>query len=171
MSAVDTKPSWLEDRRDPVTQLPTTLYPFGIHHELIAGEQTGRWQLDLKDKMGLPIKAVSTHPDIWSAFRAMTDAYQEWFASRPVDRVYFIGSELKTGALVKIGHSVYPEARLRSLQTGNHERLQIFAMAPGGREQEAKYHSRWRARRPSGEWFMLGDCIINEIHRLQEQAA
>lgn len=103
----------------------------------------------------------------FAAFRKMVDAYEAWRMIRPIERVYFIGTELRAGVPIKVGFSTDPEARLRNLQTAHSEPLQIFATVPGGKALEAKYHSRWRARRKTGEWFTLGDCILNEISRLQ----
>jgi hypothetical protein len=154
--------------RDPVTRLPTQIYPFRM--KLVDGV----WivMFDLQDLV-TPPKSIGQHAKAFSAFRIMLTAYEAWFPTRPIERVYFIGDDLRAGRMVKIGFSIDPAARLRQLQTSSPERLRIFATVPGGKSVEEKYHRRWSARRRAGEWFILGDCILAEIERLnaREDAA
>lgn len=67
--------------------------------------------------------------------------------------VYFIATE--SGSAIKIGAAKDPDARLRSLQTGNHERLRllktIYCDEPELRE--AEYHRDLESARIRGEWF------------------
>lgn len=100
----------------------------------------------------------------------MLDLYEEYFPKRAVEQVYFIGTGMENGCMIKVGYSMYPEARLKTLQTGHPEKLHLLATTPGGRFLEEKYHRRWRVRRAAGEWFYMGDCIRNEIKRLQMEA-
>lgn len=160
---------WHESKlyRDEETRLPTQLYPFHLERP---DDQATHWLVifDPRDGRAAP-KRVGKAGDIFAAFQKMFDAYKAWFPTRPIERVYFIGDELRVGRMVKIGYSISPEARLRALQTSSPERLKIFATVPGGRALEGKYHSRWKPRRRAGEWFVLGDCIIDEIARLSVQ--
>lgn len=149
--------------RDPETRLPRHIYPF-----LLEQDDAG-WMLLNLEKGGCQ-SVGGPFTDIFSGFRALVDAYEKWFQIRPVDQVYFIGTRLRVGDLVKVGYSRDPEARLRQLQTSTGEKLQIFATIPGTRETERKYHNRWRARRRAGEWFTIGDCIIAEIERIRSAA-
>lgn len=169
----DNPDNWHETdfHRDHETRLPTRLYPFEICEVYTPRhEPTGKWELAHNTWDGRPSRSISKHEGIFAAYRAMIDAYEKWLPNRPQEQVYFIGSELRTGALVKIGYSTNPAARLRTLQTSNAEPLRIFATTFGDRDLEARYHRRWSARRRAGEWFILGDCIIDEIKRLQEAA-
>ena len=161
-------PKWKEGDlyRDKLTRLPTQLYPFVLHR------REDGLQLRFEGKRGIMHDVGEPEPDIWTAHASMIAHYRAWFdrqqpcTSEGLSKVYFIGSELKIGRPVKVGVSIHPEARLKSLQTGHPERLQIFATTPGGVDMERKYHRRWQTRRQKGEWFTLGACIINEINRL-----
>lgn len=159
--------------RDDHTRLPTALYPFFMRRGWDENSRpAGPWRVEYNPERGKASKKIlGEYHDIFDAFEAMLAAYREWFPKRPEERVYFIGTELRVGAMVKIGFSRNPEARLRALQTSHHERLQIFATVPGGRRDEQEYHHRWRRRRTSGEWFTLGDCIIDAIKLLQAEGA
>jgi hypothetical protein len=161
---------WDEDdlMRDECTRLPTALYPFQMEREHDDhGRLTGRWEIKFYPRDGSDKdRLIAVRDETFAAFQVMFKAYREWFPTRPEPQVYFIGTQLKPGALVKIGFSQSPIARLRQLQTSNPERLQIFVSIPGTKHLEQKYHSRWKPRRRTGEWFVLGDCIIDEINRL-----
>lgn len=155
-----------ELHRDRETRLPTALHPFHIDRD----HETGLWSLTYEGiKDNVPIQ--DSFSDIFSAFRAMLDAYEQWLPSRPSPRIYFIGTELRRGAAIKVGFSYNPEERLKQLQTATPERLRILATTPGTKDDEAKYHRRWRLRRQAGEWFTVGECIIDEIERLNAQTA
>ncbi|MCX4967057.1 GIY-YIG nuclease family protein [Streptomyces sp. NBC_00654] len=69
--------------------------------------------------------------------------------------VYVIGSA--GSSRVKIGTSVCPEKRLKELQTGNPDRLDVLWYTPGGRELEAQLHQAFADQRVEGEWFDFGD--------------
>ncbi|MFE1877743.1 GIY-YIG nuclease family protein [Streptomyces sp. NPDC059496] len=58
---------------------------------------------------------------------------------------------------VKIGTSVNPGQRLKELQTGNPDVLEIRWTTPGGRELETALHQAFAAYRTAGEWFDFGD--------------
>ncbi|MFF9594058.1 GIY-YIG nuclease family protein [Streptomyces sp. NPDC014646] len=57
---------------------------------------------------------------------------------------------------VKIGTSNNPEKRLKELQTGNPDRLEVLWSTPGGRELESMLHRAFAAYRVEGEWFDFG---------------
>lgn len=66
--------------------------------------------------------------------------------------VYFIGA--RSLARVKIGQTQgSPHERMRALQTGSPERLEVLAMVHGGPSLEAELHERFAASRVHGEWF------------------
>lgn len=66
--------------------------------------------------------------------------------------VYFIQSV--DSLRIKIGVAKDPVDRLRSLQTGCPERLELIATIPcAGVEQERKLHRQFRRDKIHGEWF------------------
>lgn len=65
--------------------------------------------------------------------------------------IYFIRA--LTGGPIKIGTAGNPWQRAATLQTGNPEKLGVFAVIHGGRAEEASLHSRFAAARVQGEWF------------------
>ncbi|GGY71276.1 hypothetical protein GCM10010363_60650 [Streptomyces omiyaensis] len=69
--------------------------------------------------------------------------------------VYVIGPVGSTR--VKIGTSNNPEKRLKELQTGNPERLEVLWSTHGGRELESALHGAFAAFRVEGEWFDFAD--------------
>ena len=143
------------------TDLPYVVGPFRM-------ESNGKeWIVEFESTNGKISALAGCYTDPFDACLAMIKAHREWLPTRPRPMVYFIGPSLAVGELVKIGTSSNPEARRRSLQTAHGRKLTIFAMVEGDRELEARYHSRWRARRRTGEWFLLGDPIIREIERLR----
>lgn len=65
--------------------------------------------------------------------------------------IYFIRS--LAGGPIKIGTAGNPWQRCATLQTGNPEKLGVFAVIHGGRMEEIALHSRFAAERVQGEWF------------------
>jgi T5orf172 domain len=158
---------WYMEMEDRKTGLPTALGPFSIWEERDEDGPNGKWSVKVVTKAGRHDAVLFDGLDgVFAAYRRLIDCFEAWQLIKPVERVYFIGTKLARGHDVKVGYSRDPKARLRALQTSHGERLQIFATVEGGKDLEAKYHTRWRSRRRSGEWFTIGDCIINEIERL-----
>lgn len=79
--------------------------------------------------------------------------------------VYFIAS---ASGPIKIGIVINPQNRLRGLQTGHHEKLELLATCAGGADQERAYHELFAAHRLQGEWFERSPAILAEIERLQK---
>lgn len=65
--------------------------------------------------------------------------------------VYFI-REKGTGC-IKIGKTTDVRGRIKGLQTGSPQGLQLLAVVPGYTEVEDRMHRRFAAHRVSGEWF------------------
>lgn len=72
--------------------------------------------------------------------------------------VYLIGNARRKR--LKIGWSVSPERRLRSLQSATADRLRILATFPGTMEDERLTHSLFRSYRIRYEWFNAHATII-----------
>lgn len=158
---------WNSDPHPP-SGLPMGMGPFYIREQFGPNyARTNRFDVCVTDRKRQEKKLFRDIEGIFPAFRIMTDCMEAWAPIRPVDRVYFIGTELAEGKLVKVGFSRDPDARLRDLQTAHGERLQIFATVEGGMDLERKYHNRWKFRRAEGEWFTLCPPILAEIARLK----
>jgi hypothetical protein len=65
--------------------------------------------------------------------------------------VYFIESGF--GGLIKIGYASNPQARLRTLQTGNPEELHILAVMEAPPWMERELHKTFRKENIVAEWF------------------
>lgn len=70
----------------------------------------------------------------------------------------------------KIGFSKNPKARLKQLQTGNPEVLDIIACCPGSKKLEASLHKFFEVKQIKGssaqEWFVLSDNDVEKIKYL-----
>jgi hypothetical protein len=74
--------------------------------------------------------------------------------------VYFIRPVGKAGP-IKIGHSVFPPARLISLQAWSYEELEIISQLEGGRKMERAIHERFAKYQIRGEWFeAVPDLVV-----------
>jgi hypothetical protein len=70
--------------------------------------------------------------------------------------VYLIANE---SGQVKIGYSAKsPEARLKSMQTGNHEKLTLVWVIAGDDNDERILHNVFKDKRVKGEWFSTANC-------------
>ena len=104
-----------------------------------------------------PVEYVETEAEIVSALhREADDAAQS-------ATCYFIGA---SEGPVKIGFSIDPPSRLRSLQYSSPVRLSILAMARGGPKRESAYHRQFQDIRLYGEWFERTPSLQAEIDRL-----
>lgn len=81
--------------------------------------------------------------------------------------LYFISD----GIDIKIGFTDRPiEERLAKLQTGNRNRLTVFAtIANGTRATEADCHRNWAADRINLEWFNGSEAMRDRIRNLCDQ--
>lgn len=77
--------------------------------------------------------------------------------------LYLIVNESKTKC--KIGFSKDPEKRLKALQTGNPEKLEVLATYPAGRIEEIKYHRMFAYLKLNGEWFSFSPQIAELVYR------
>lgn len=69
-------------------------------------------------------------------------------------RVYFIGAA--AAAFIKVGKANNVEGRVKELQTGNPERLIVYATLDGDKHLEGLFHSALKGVRAEGEWFQRG---------------
>ncbi len=77
----------------------------------------------------------------------------------------------------KIGESINPTERCKTLQTGNKRKLMIYKTVFCGTKMqaqaiEASIHERFKHTRISGEWFKISkrevDQVVQEITRLHD---
>ena len=80
-------------------------------------------------------------------------------------RVYFIavGDEA-----IKIGVAQNVEARMASLQTGNHEKLRLIGSIPGDVTTEKKFHRVFAKYHVHGEWFKAAPPLLQFIEFIIE---
>lgn len=115
----------------------------------------------------IDIKRIRQGPDVWKRHMSTKTWCHEIFLDaidmavsrhrvpapaprRPRQVVtYFIQSEF--GGHFKIGKSVNPESRLKTLQTGRADKLRIVKLIKG--DVEAKLHQQFAHLREGGEWF------------------
>lgn len=87
--------------------------------------------------------------------------------------VYFIGPEAllcRSDPKVKIGFTTgSPFARLRSLQTGCPEFLDVWAFIAGTQELEAALHRTFDNLRSHGEWFYVQDKLHSFLSYLGDE--
>lgn len=80
--------------------------------------------------------------------------------------VYFIHApKLK---LVKIGHSVDPEGRLRALRCGIPVDMKIVGKVYGGLITERTYHDKFKKLRVSGEWFKATPFLLGMVSHFDQ---
>jgi hypothetical protein len=75
--------------------------------------------------------------------------------------IYFIQS----GDAVKIGYSADPKSRIKKLSTANPNCLLILGVMDGGMDEELSIHARFAKHHLRGEWFAIGDEIIEFIEQ------
>lgn len=74
--------------------------------------------------------------------------------------IYFIQRE--PCGLVKIGCSRRPLQRLQGLQAAHPERLRLFRLLRGARDEERYVHDLFAAHRVRGEWFCFDSSMLDE---------
>jgi hypothetical protein len=83
-------------------------------------------------------------------------------------KVYFIGTECRVGARVKIGIAYEPKQRLSNLRTANPDPLELLATMPGDKPEEARLHRKFSRSRVSGEWFTITPALKRTIENARE---
>lgn len=114
----------------------------------------------------------------WPAFVAYYLVFSEYMKllrdgkpipPRPVEEsasarlVYFI----RAGDRVKIGTAAEPLRRLREIQVGNPEVLELLHTMPGKHADERRLHKRFASHRLAGEWFHYADEIQQYVEQLR----
>src|SRR5579872_5272066 len=82
-------------------------------------------------------------------------------------QIYFIRGI--TTRRIKIGISKSPLKRLKALQTGSPEPLEMLFFIKGSREMEKELHKQFAALRQGGEWFDSSPDLLNYMIDLWRQ--
>lgn len=69
--------------------------------------------------------------------------------------VYILGSP--GSHVVKIGTTTRPDQRIKDIQTMSPVPIEVLALMPGGRAEEAALHRHFSGLRTHGEWFDFGE--------------
>jgi hypothetical protein len=88
-------------------------------------------------------------PSLGHDGEAAVEQIEEWTPFHAEGWVYII----RSGDFVKIGYSLNPIERLNSLQVSSPNKMELLWQEPGGLQNEAAYHLRFRAHYERGEWF------------------
>jgi hypothetical protein len=112
---------------------------------IAAAEFAARWEREL---MGLP-------PDGADGTQLFV------IAGAAHSFVYFV--QAGESGPIKIGRAQSPTFRLPNLQVGNHERLRLLAVVPGGPIMEAALHRYFGKGRLGGEWFKPTPRLVRLI--------
>jgi hypothetical protein len=80
----------------------------------------------------------------------------------PKGFTYFV----RDGDMIKIGSSVSPAARIKTLQCGFPRKLEVLAIVPMAVADEFQTHQRFAHLRTSGEWFRSGADLVEFIDAL-----
>jgi hypothetical protein len=75
--------------------------------------------------------------------------------------IYFI--RRRSGVRIKIGFSIDPANRVKELQVGSDDNLEVLAILPASRADEGKMHEQFRDLRKIGEWFEPSFDLFIEI--------
>lgn len=97
-----------------------------------------------------PIETVAVAPRLPSRRRKNEDSV-----------VYFIRNT-ETG-MIKIGHAINPDERMRGFQTGSSAALELIGTMFGGQKKERELHKRFKHLRARGEWFHAHDSLSSFI--------
>lgn len=84
--------------------------------------------------------------------------------------IYFIQAGGPTGP-IKIGLAIDPKARLKQLQTGSPETLDLLGAVVGTEIMERGFHCHLSQHRVRGEWFAPVDAVLACIPRQHDALA
>lgn len=68
--------------------------------------------------------------------------------------------------LCKIGFSMNPYSRLKSLQTGCPFPIRLYRTIEGSTEKEKELHRRFQQYKSNGEWFFIKDRLLDYLKEL-----
>lgn len=86
-----------------------------------------------------------------------------------IGKIYFIYSQ--SAAAIKIGFSISPETRLKSLKTAHAGDLEILTTIRGTMHEEHELHKKFKHLRLKGEWFAAKPDLLAFIEELKGMAS
>ena len=86
--------------------------------------------------------------------------------SKPITYVYAFA----VNGYIKIGESVQPKKRRRTVQMYHVEDVEMLACFPSSLISEKEAHSIWRDKKARGEWFERDEEIVAWLRGLDEQS-
>jgi hypothetical protein len=83
---------------------------------------------------------------------------EDWDYWNPdeLKKIYFISD----GKKIKIGISIDPERRLKSLQTGSSNTLRLVEIVSGNDKLERQLHEYYKDYHERGEWFNIKEELV-----------
>lgn len=118
------------------------------------------WDLELGEK-SKHLKRLHESPTQWNEADRGRGEYKD--APKAHSGVYVVRA--KDSGNVKVGHSGDVDWRLKSLQTGSWEELEIVFVIRGSRETERQIHEDFDHLHIRGEWFKgrIVDALVSAI--------
>lgn len=117
---------------------------------------------DIANELNTSLRSVEARMSI--AISRVASAFHET-AHMGLAWIYFI--QPVGGGPVKIGRSANLKNRLRDLQRGHPEKLQVVAKFLGTREAETYLHQSLAGYRLHGEWFIASGMVAEVIRRVR----
>jgi hypothetical protein len=114
--------------------------------------------VDKQDRAGLSMNDSGTGEHIG------TPLTQPRSADVPL-YTYFITD----GTLIKIGRSIQPRARIKTLSAGLDRHHKTLAIVPSEIAEERATHHRFHHLRERGEWFRPGEDLLEFIAQIREE--
>lgn len=117
-----------------------------------------RWE-DWRKKKDAQDKARKRQEEIIEEMRDRT--FYKPYAKDLTGFIYFIQGEC--GGPIKIGYTTDLENRIKKLQTGYPDRLQLLLAFPGNKQFEQAIHKQFEQYRLNGEWFRPAPEVLQRI--------
>jgi len=133
----------------------------------VFGEAVNKWSWAKDDPRWIEYKKKKEAEE--RAKLAQEKMVKDRVYDKPTDEkmkgfIYFIQGEC--GGPIKIGYTTDLKARLKTLQTGYPDRLELLFAFPGNPEDEKKTHERYGEYRLQGEWFRPTPELLKSIQKL-----
>jgi len=118
-------------------------------------------------------KLISGERTIECVYREIINPFRQ---SKTGKYIYII--QAKNGGPIKIGIAIHPKMRLKELQIGNPNELQIIKLIEGGIKEERELHRKFKKYQLTNEWFKeevldlepeIKPEFVREMKRIEKQ--
>ena len=118
-------------------------------------------------------KLISGERTIGSVYWEIINPFKQ---SKSGKYIYII--QAKNGGPIKIGIAIHPRMRLKDLQIGNPNELQIIKLIEGGIKEERELHRKFKKYQLTNEWFReevldlepeIKPEFVREMGRIEKQ--